>query len=285
VGSALQASQHVLTIDLPEDDVPLQGDATRLSQVFQNLLDNAVKYTPPAGHIQLAASRQGSEVAITVRDSGVGIPSDMQARVFEMFTRVNPDARIKTSGLGIGLSLARQLVSLHGGRIELASEGAGKGSAFTVYLPIQPAEVVAPDSGQPAASPAAAGPQRVLIVDDNRDAAESLAMILSLDGCMATATFSGEDALEKLPDFKPHVVLMDIGMPGMDGYETAKRMRATPAGKSVMLVALTGWGQAEDKKKAATMGFDEHLTKPVDPALLATVLSMRRAHTSDLLAG
>jgi PAS domain S-box-containing protein len=281
VGSALQASQHVLTIDLPEDDVPLQGDATRLSQVFQNLLDNAVKYTPPAGHIQLAASRQGSEVAITVRDSGVGIPSDMQARVFEMFTRVNPDARIKTSGLGIGLSLARQLISLHGGRIELASEGADKGSAFTVYLPTQPAEVVAPDSGQPAASPAAAGPQRVLIVDDNRDAAESLAMILSLDGCMATATFSGEDALEKLPDFKPHVVLMDIGMPGMDGYETAKRMRATPAGKSVMLVALTGWGQAEDKKKAATMGFDEHLTKPVDPTLLATVLSMRRANAPE----
>jgi PAS domain S-box-containing protein len=276
VRPAAEANQHRLVITIPEAEIPVRGDPTRLSQVFQNLLDNAVKYTPPQGEIRLDVHVLETEVAVCVSDTGIGIAPELQQRVFDLFTRARSEDGIKTSGLGIGLSLARQLVKLHGGRIEVASAGPGQGSRFTVYLPI----LVAP---QPAAAPpaaaeaAAARSLRVLVVDDNRDAAESLAMILTLQGCETAVAFGGAEALEKLSSFPAEIVLMDIGMPGMDGYEAARRIRANPASRDVVLVALTGWGQAADKQKAADVGFDEHLTKPVDPALLTTVLNLRRA--------
>jgi len=278
VRAAADASRHRLILDVPAADIRLRGDATRLSQVFQNLLNNAIKYTPAGGEIRLNARRQGDEVVVGVRDSGVGIAPEMHERIFELFTRVNPDARIKTSGLGIGLALARQLVSLHHGRIEVASDGAGSGSEFIVYLPSVDASLDPVASDEAPAAASGARPHRVLVVDDNRDAAESLAMVLALEGCEVCVAYDGAEAIEKVSIEQPDIVLMDIGMPGMNGYEAAQRIRESADGERVVLIALTGWGQAQDKEIAAKAGFDEHLTKPVDPAVLSTVLNLRRGH-------
>ncbi len=250
--------------------------ATRLSQVFQNLLDNAAKYTPPGGTITLRAEQVGDarsrfRCATPVLESR----ATCNTRVFELFTRVHPSDCIKTSGLGIGLSLAKKLVELHLGKIEVRSEGPGTGSEFIVTLP---ALAVAPTQTDAARRPDgdARSPrtrQRVLVVDDNRDAAESLGMLLEMEHCKVSVAFDGLQALEALDTFKPDIALLDIGMPGMDGYELARRIRATPRGRNLVLVALTGWGQADDKKRAADAGFDEHLTKPVDPDLLTRVIA------------
>jgi len=274
---AIEAGKHRLVIDVPGESLKLEGDNTRLSQVFQNLLDNAAKYTPPGGVITLLAEQRGDAIVVSVRDTGIGIPADAQARVFELFTRVHPNDRIKTSGLGIGLALAKKLVELHLGSIEVRSDGPGSGSEFIVMLPAA-AEAQAPKA--PVVQLVARAPddnQRVLVVDDNRDAAESLAMLLELDNCTVSVAHDGLQALEALESFKPQLALLDIGMPGMDGYELARRIRATRLGREVQLVALTGWGQADDKKRAAESGFDQHLTKPVDPELLTELLTRSRS--------
>jgi signal transduction histidine kinase/CheY-like chemotaxis protein len=272
VGPAMQAHRHLLEVDITAEDLPIHGDATRLSQVFQNLLDNAAKYTQDGGRIALRAQRQGDEAFVSVRDNGVGIPAEVQTRIFDLFTRVHPSDPIKSSGLGIGLALARQLVKLHGGRLDVHSSGPDSGSEFVVVLPLRSIEV---SLSEPARSPAAqenVSVKRILVVDDNRDAAESLALILSMSGAEVEVAFGGEQALAKMRSHKPEVTLMDIGMPGMDGYEVARRVRADPELASLRLVALTGWGQAEDKERALKEGFDEHLTKPVDPADLDGLL-------------
>ncbi len=275
VRPSAMARHHRLCFELPPPDLFLTGDSTRLSQVFQNLLDNAVKYTPEGGEISLTAQRHGDEVAVTVRDNGIGISPEVQARIFELFTRVHPSDHIKTSGLGIGLALARQLVKLHAGRLEVRSAGAGSGSEFVATLPLDAFPVVeTSEPSQPAGT--VVQKQRVLVVDDNRDAAESLAMILSLSGCEVAVAFNGLQALEQIRIFRPDIALMDIGMPGMDGYEVAQRIRAEPSTRDLALVALTGWGQADDKDRAASVGFDRHLTKPVDPAELDAVLTLKR---------
>jgi CheY-like chemotaxis protein/two-component sensor histidine kinase len=273
---AIETGKHHLVVKLPDDAPELEGDPTRLSQVFQNLLDNAAKYTPPGGTITLSATTQGDQVAISVRDTGIGIASDVQPRVFELFTRVHPSDGIKSSGLGIGLSLARKLVELHGGRIEVRSEGSSTGSEFIVTLPIAGAGDLKPQGSEQPAHIIADSRQRVLVVDDNRDAAESLGMLLEMDKCIVALAFDGLQALEALETFQPAIALLDIGMPGMDGYELARRIRATHRGREIVLVALTGWGQADDKKRAAEAGFDEHLTKPVDPEMLTRVISLTR---------
>ena len=272
VRPAIEAAEHSLTVHLPAENMQLQGDSTRLSQVFQNILGNAVKYTPARGHITLRVDREGAEACVRIRDSGMGIPLEMQSRIFELFTRVHPRDEIKISGLGIGLALARQLVELHGGRIEVRSEGADTGSEFVVRLPLLgslasavPLPPVAPSLGLGAE-------RRVLVVDDNRDAAESLAMLLRLSGCHVEVAFDGASALKAADEFQPEIVLLDIGMPGLDGYETAQRLRVSPRGKRMLLVALTGWGQKEDKQRALQAGFDEHFTKPMDPAALEGLL-------------
>jgi PAS domain S-box-containing protein len=277
---AIEAGNHRLQVDTPSEDLRLEGDATRLSQVFQNLLDNAAKYTPSGGTITLTAARVGDQIQVSVRDTGIGIASEMHPRLFELFTRVHPNDRIKTSGLGIGLSLAKKLVELHLGTIEVRSNGAGMGSEFIVTLP---SPTVAAETAQNAAS-TGSGPrakpesmQRVLVVDDNCDAAESLGMLLEMEGFKVSVAYDGVGALAALESFEPDIALLDIGMPGMDGYELARRIRATPRGRNLMLVALTGWGQAEDKKRSADAGFDEHLTKPVDPEMLSRVIHQRRS--------
>jgi signal transduction histidine kinase/ActR/RegA family two-component response regulator len=272
IAPAALAAGHELDVKLPPPDIEISGDATRLSQIFQNLLDNAIKYTPQGGRILLRAERIEGHVRVSVSDSGIGIPADRQERIFDLFTRVHPEDGIKTNGLGIGLSLARRLIELHGGRIDVASEGADRGSVFTVYLPAAvPLPAVAADP-EPK-KPAAGGARRVLVVDDNRDAADSLAMILEMSGTEVAVAYDGEQALVLIEEETPDVVLMDIGMPVMDGYEVARRIRSTPGGERFHLVALTGWGQADDKERALSTGFDEHLTKPVDPAVLAELLA------------
>jgi CheY-like chemotaxis protein/anti-sigma regulatory factor (Ser/Thr protein kinase) len=275
---AIEAGQHRLVLEIPEDAPQLEGDGTRLSQVFQNLLHNAAKYTPAGGTITLRAETQADKVVVSVRDTGIGIAADMQSRVFELFTRVHPDDTIKTSGLGIGLSLARKLVELHMGNIEVHSEGAGKGSEFIVTLPAVPATAAPKVATEPTVARTGADKgHRVLVVDDNRDAAESLAMLLEMGNCTVSVAYDGAQALEALDSFKPNIALLDIGMPGMDGYELARRIRATRRGRDLLLVALTGWGQADDKKRAIEAGFDEHLTKPVDPEHLTQVLHHKRS--------
>jgi PAS domain S-box-containing protein len=272
IAPAALAAGHELDVQLPPADLEIGGDATRVSQIFQNVLDNAVKYTPQGGQIVVRAERVDGFVRIRVRDSGIGIPLLRQGHIFDLFTRVHPDERVKRSGLGIGLSLARQLAELHGGRIEVVSEGADCGSEFTVYLPAAPP----PPAVDPAPENEAAPPverRRVLVVDDNRDAADSLAMILEMSGTEVAVAYDGAQALVLIDEEEPDVVLMDIGMPGMDGYELARRIRATPGGDRFRLVALTGWGQADDKKRALASGFDEHLTKPVDPTTLSEWLA------------
>jgi PAS domain S-box-containing protein len=268
--------RHRLDVNIPAGQLLVRGDATRLSQVLQNLLDNAIKYTQDDGAISVNAARSGDQARITVRDNGIGIAPEMHTRIFELFTRVHPDERVKSSGLGIGLALARQLIKLHAGSIEVTSAGPDKGSEFVVSLPLLPqAEATAP-ALDPAINDAPAGHKRVLVVDDNRDAAESLAMIIEMSGCEVALAYDGPQALQIIATFKPQLAFMDIGMPGMDGYEVAQRVRAMPSGSDIALVALTGWGQAEDKKRAHAAGFDEHLTKPVDPDTLDSVLSLRR---------
>ncbi len=275
---AIEAGNHRLVVDVPGASLQLEGDATRLSQVFQNLLDNAAKYTPPGGTITLRAESRGEQIVVSVRDTGIGITADAQARVFELFTRVHPNDRIKTSGLGIGLSLAKKLIELHLGDIEVRSNGPGTGSEFIVTLPaVSAAQAPASAVENVVAMMKPDTSQRVLVVDDNRDAAESLGMLLEMEHCKVSVAFDGLRALELLDTFKPDIALLDIGMPGMDGYELARRIRATVRGRTLTLVALTGWSQADDKKRATDAGFDEHLTKPVDPDVLSRVLNRARS--------
>jgi signal transduction histidine kinase/DNA-binding response OmpR family regulator len=271
---AIESGGHSLEVHLPPAPLIVEGDGTRLSQVFQNLLNNAAKYTPSGGRITLVLSRQGRQAFVSVRDSGVGIAKEVQERIFDLFTRLDPSESIKVSGLGIGLALAKQLVELHQGRIEVNSEGAGRGSEFTVALPLFEQETLLPIAeGDPTVASLQTPARRVLVVDDNRDAAESLALLLQLCGCEVSVAFNGLDALSIFANSRPEIMLLDIGMPGMDGYEVARRIRSTTAGEDVFLVALTGWGQAEDKRRALQAGFDEHVTKPVDPDRLTTLLT------------
>jgi PAS domain S-box-containing protein len=272
IAPAAAARRHRLRAAIPDDAIHVDGDTTRLTQIFQNLLDNAVKYTPEGGELTLRVVPRAKQVEVIVADNGIGIPPEVQARIFDLFTRVHPSDRIKSSGLGIGLALARQLVRLHDGHLEVRSAGAGSGSEFVVTLPLCEHTPSAVPEAATADAPTSTRARRVLVVDDNRDAAESLAMILSMDGSDVAVAFSGPQALERIPYFRPTVVLLDIGMPGMDGYEVAQRIRAEPAHRELVLVALTGWGQAEDKERAMNVGFDHHLTKPVDPAELEGVL-------------
>ena len=277
---AIEAAGHALDVHLPGEPLLLEGDATRLSQVFQNLLDNAAKYTPRGGRIGVTAERRGTEAVVLVSDTGLGVPREMQERIFELFTRSHAGGDVKITGLGVGLALSRQLVELHGGRMSVESEGAGRGTTFLVYLPVLASLPAASPSERDSKSPVTDCNRRVLVVDDNRDAAASLGMLLELTGCTVSVAFDGRQALEQLDSFEPDAVLLDIGMPEMDGYEVARRMRANPRGRGVLLVALTGWGQEEDKRRARAAGFDEHLTKPVDLPVLSSLLSAARTGTS-----
>jgi PAS domain S-box-containing protein len=271
----LDAAGHHLTVDLPGETIILDADGTRLSQVLMNLLNNAAKFTDPGGHISLQAQRENGTVVLRVRDSGAGIPTDKLSQIFDMFAQVDRSLERARGGLGIGLSLVRALVEMHGGKVEARSEGPGRGSEFIVQLPL-PADASLEherrgqgflDGGLP--HPAG---RRILVVDDNEDAADSLSLLLGAMGYDTRAAYDGRSALEAVPEFKPSLVLLDIGMPGMNGYEVARSMRQRPELANTILVALTGWGQNEDRQRSREAGFHHHLVKPVDAAMLRELL-------------
>jgi len=276
----IDAARHDLAVSLPVERLTLVGDSVRLAQVFSNLLNNAAKYTDPGGRISVTATRDGDDVVISLRDTGAGIPRDMLPRVFELFAQVDGSANRKHGGLGIGLTLAKSLVEMHGGSIEARSDGPGKGSEFVVRLPLARHALPVADAS-PASAPAEpCATRRVLVVDDNRDAAESLALLLRLLGMSVRVVNSGAEALKALDEAAAEVVLLDIGMPGMDGYEVARRIRQRAEFKDVRLVALTGWGQDEDRRRSSEAGFDQHLIKPADVGVLKSLLgSLDRAPT------
>ncbi len=275
VQSLIEAQGHQLMVSLPPESLPLEADPVRLSQVVGNLLTNAAKYTEAGGRIRLTAQREGGEVVLRVRDTGIGIAPDMLPKVFDLFVQVDHSATRSQGGMGIGLTLVKNLVEMHHGTVEARSDGLGKGSEFVVRLPLSAQgreEKGDQDNGGPSESAPSSG-HRLLVVDDNRDAADSLAMLLRLQGHEVRVAHDGPTALQMATDYRPEMVFLDIGMPGMDGYEVARRLRSQPGLESVRLAALTGWGQEEDRRRSKEAGFDQHLVKPPEPQALDEVLA------------
>jgi signal transduction histidine kinase/CheY-like chemotaxis protein len=271
----IDAKHHRLTVELPPQPVMLAVDPLRLSQSLSNLLTNAAKYTDAGGDIALRISLSPDALVMSVKDTGIGIDPRILPEVFEMFSQVDSAISRSEGGLGIGLALVKGLVNLHGGTVHGFSAGLGLGSEFTIRLP---RSVLIPAAANPEADPIAAGssasaPLRVLVADDNRDAADSLAMLLELGGHEVLIAHSGEHALQLARKSRPHALILDIGMPDRTGYEVAGLIRAEPWGGEVLLVAVTGWGQEEDKARANAAGFDHHLTKPIDAEQLERLLS------------
>jgi PAS domain S-box-containing protein len=260
--------RHELSLTLPPVPLQVEVDPTRFEQIMMNLLTNAVKYTEPGGRIELSAERDGAWVVLRVRDTGIGIPSEMLSRVFDLFVQVERRLDRAQGGVGIGLTLVRKLVELHGGQVEAHSAGPGLGSEFVVRLPAYAGKVLdaTPEPGPPA--PGRTRTCRVLIVDDNQDAANSLAHLLRIQGQEVQVAFDGPSALTVASDFQPAMALLDLGMPGMDGYELAQRLRQQPGLERLRLIALTGWGQEEDRRRSREVGFDLHRVKPVEPEVL-----------------
>jgi signal transduction histidine kinase len=257
----IEGASHRLRVDVPGEPLTVLGDSVRLTQVFANLLNNAAKYTDPGGKIELVVRHTRHTAFVSVRDNGIGIDREHLPSVFDMFTQVSRSDRRTQGGLGIGLTLVRSLVALHGGSVTANSDGPGRGSTFEVRLPL--VVVDAPARHAPNPRKGFAG-WRVLVVDDNRDATETLQTLLESLGATVAAAANGREALARFEDFGPDAVLLDIGMPGMDGYEVARRIRALPAGATTPLIAVTGWGQQEDIRRCFEAGFDHHLVKPLD---------------------
>jgi PAS domain S-box-containing protein len=266
----LNGARHRLTVSLPVGPLILDADPVRLTQVFANLINNSARYTQNGGQIWLTVYRDKNEAVVSVRDNGIGIEHDMLPRVFEMFAQETHSSGGSQGGLGIGLTLVESLVKMHGGSVDAKSEGLGQGSEFIVRLPLSPES--RPELGADAALGRALAQRRVLVVDDNPDAADSLAMLLEFLGAVAHVVNNGPAALAALEAFRPDVVLMDIGMPGMDGYQTAQRIRAQAQFNDIKLIAVTGWGQETDRQSSRASGFDHHLTKPVDITKLKALL-------------
>ena len=267
----MERLRHELTVDLAREPLTIEADATRITQIFVNLLHNAAKFTPQSGRIALTAARQGDWAAVTVRDNGVGIPAEHVPRLFDSFSQVTPALERSTGGLGIGLALVRGLVDLHGGRVEARSAGPGLGSEFTVHLPLVHALAAAARRAPDDNPVLAAQRKRVLVVDDNTDTAESLRRLIEMLGHDAMEAHDGVEAVRACRAFAPDVVLLDIGMPRMNGYDAARAIRRE-ATRTPTLIAITGWGQAQDKQRAREAGFDGHFTKPVGLAVLQSVL-------------
>ena len=259
-------------MDLPDEPVYLDADRDRLAQLFGNLLNNSCKYTKPGGVVSLSAQHVGDEVVVAVKDNGAGIPAEKLESIFDMFMQVDRTSERSQGGLGIGLTLVKRLTEMHGGSIEARSDGEGQGSEFIVRLPILNRPVVAEESSSRLASDPQAQ-RRVLIVDDNLDSAESLAMLLEITGNKTYMAHDGLEALEQIEKYRPEVVLLDIGLPRVDGHEVCRRVREKSWGKDIVVIALTGWGQDDDRRKSEEAGFNGHLVKPVDYDKLLELLA------------
>ncbi|HLF98393.1 MAG TPA: ATP-binding protein [Methylococcaceae bacterium] len=270
----LDARRHVLSLHVPEDAVYVEGDLVRLAQVLSNLLNNAAKYTDEGGRVQLTVEASGGDVFLRVRDNGRGIDPSVLSSLFDLFYQADRSIDRSEGGLGIGLSLVRSLVAMHGGDVRVYSEGRGKGSEFVVRLPRLP-ELPSAAAAKGAELPPAEEKLRILVVDDNRDAAESLAMLLGIEGHAVSLAYDGPTALEVALAECPDAVLLDIGLPGMDGYAVARALRRQAGLETTRLIAVSGYGQAEDREKAKIAGFDGFLTKPVHPPELLAALTLR----------
>ncbi len=268
-----EAANHTLTLDLPDEPIDVDADETRLSQVFANLLNNAAKYTEPGGLIRVAIQRAGSDVVVSVEDNGIGIPAAMLPQVFDIFTQVDRSLEKAQGGLGIGLSIVKRLVEMHGGSIVATSPGQGQGSCFVVRLPVSPAITAATEKSIIDTKPKPVVGRRILVVDDNVDGARSLAMMLKIMGNQTQTAHNGLEAIALAETFRPEVILMDIGMPKLNGYQACRHIREQPWGRNLIMVAQTGWGQDDDKRKSQNAGFNFHMVKPIDPTALTTMLA------------
>ena len=264
---------HTLTVTLPPVRVIVDADLTRLAQVFLNLLNNAAKYTERGGRIDLRADLQGSDVVVSVADTGIGIPADKLPTLFEMFSQVEVALSRSQGGLGIGLCLVKRLVEMHSGSVEAKSGGPGQGSEFVVRLPIVVEQTYPRQASDDGDKAQPTSDLRILVVDDNRDAAESLAMLLKMMGNNIHTAYDGEEAVAAAGKFRPHVVRCDIGLPKLNGYEACRQMKAQAWEKKMILIAVTGWGQDDDRRKSQEAGFDHHMVKPVDPQALMKLLA------------
>jgi CheY-like chemotaxis protein len=270
----IEESGHEIDLRLPDEPIPVDADPVRLSQVFANLLNNAAKYTDRGGRIWLRVERRGATVAVSVKDTGIGISAEALPTVFEMFSQATPALERARGGLGIGLSLVRGVVELHGGRVRARSNGPGTGSEFVVELPVVAPPCAAVEPPAERADIVASVPKlRVLVADDSRDTTESLALMLTMKGHEVRTAFDGEEAFLAAESFRPDVALLDVGMPKASGHAVARRIRDTPWGARMVLVAQTGWGHEEDRRKTMEAGFDHHLVKPVSPEALANLLA------------
>jgi CheY-like chemotaxis protein/two-component sensor histidine kinase len=277
----IEQREHTLTVEVPRSGLPLDADPTRLAQVFSNLLTNAAKYTEPRGRISVVGTREGAEVVVKVRDNGTGIAPETLPKVFDLFVQERQALDRSQGGLGLGLAIVRSMVTLHGGKVEVSSAGQGLGSEFTVRLPLAKAEGVPAEASSTQAEPpkpaSEAVPPRILVVDDNQDAADILADSLMLLGCEIRVAYDGPSALNIAAEFQPAVALLDIGLPVMDGYELARRLREQQPGPDLRLVAVTGYGQESDRRRSLSAGFDAHLVKPLDFDVLDSLIKRMTA--------
>jgi CheY-like chemotaxis protein/anti-sigma regulatory factor (Ser/Thr protein kinase) len=286
VGTAVETSRslieelgHELTIELPDRPVWLDADPTRLAQVFMNLLNNAAKYSDRGGRIRLTAEPHGGEVEVVVKDSGIGIPIDKLDSIFDLFSQVDRSLEKSQGGLGIGLSLVKRLVEMHGGTVEARSDGPGNGSEFVVRLQVAAVKATKGRTVRDDA-PAPKSALRILVADDNRDGADSLSDMLQMMGNDTRTAYDGEQAVGAAAEFRPDVVLLDIGMPKLNGHDACRRIREQPWGQGMVLIALTGWGQEEDIRRSQDAGFDRHMVKPVDPVgLMQQLAGLQAAKT------
>ena len=269
----IEAAHHSLVVDLPREPLYVLGDLTRLAQIFSNLLNNAAKYTPPGGRICLSARRLEHEAIVEVRDSGVGIAAEALPDIFEMFAQANRARGLAHGGLGIGLALVHGLTEMHGGTVQAQSDGVGLGSTFIVRLPALDIETQEIASAAPSMQNSSVARRRVLVADDNLDAADSLAMLLTMMGHEVRAAHDGAQAVEQADRFRPDLILMDVGMPKLDGLQAASQIRSLTWGASPVIVALTGWGQESDRQRSKAAGCDEHLVKPLDFERLTELLT------------
>jgi PAS domain S-box-containing protein len=276
---AIEAGHHTLTYTIPEQEIVMYADPTRLAQTVSNLLNNAAKYTPDHGRIDLRVGLSHSDIEIVVEDNGLGIPREMQDKVFQLFGQINRTLDRAQGGLGIGLALVRNLIELHGGTVTASSEGPGKGSTFTILLPHSLITSTTTHTEQRSQEVPQGSKRKILIVDDNVDAAQSLSMLAELLGHATALAYTGPEALAKFSEFKPEVIFLDIGLPGMSGFEVAQSIKASHPIPPPYVVAVTGWGTEETKQKARAAGFDEHLTKPVEIAAVERILAGRDMET------